>query len=927
MLRNYCLANLSVIVTFLIVQCKILPADDFEFFEKQVRPLLIEHCYECHSADEQSGSLRLDSATAMTQGGDTGPSIVKGDAAGSLLVRAIEYTDLNLQMPPEGKLAETDIAAIRKWISNGAADPRIQSAPSSTKSSAMSLEEARKFWSFQQVSKPSVPSVSEKNKQWPKTPIDNFILASLEKAGLQPAPKADKRMLIRRVTFDLTGLPPTIQEVENFVNDSSENAFEKVVNRLLASVQYGERYGRHWLDVARYADSNGLDENLAFGNAWRYRDYVVKSFNDDKPFDRFLQEQIAGDLLPDACTESKTGTGFLALGAKVLAEPDREKLTMDTIDEQIDATSKAFLGMTIACARCHDHKFDPILQEDYYGLAAIFKSTKTFGDTNEGAIKHWFEHSLASDEEKATIKKIDAEIQKAKSAATSFKNESISRIREEAESRAAKYLAAATQFSPGDSLALVEQIAEPLGLHARMLYHCRLHLAYTDDAIVRRWNRLSKSESPEILESVFQRLFDATKASESADDTAPSEVDEANSPDEFPEVEIKLAAEALADKSGFLTVPPQVEYAFNAETLATYYALMETARKLESKAPDEAAVMGVQDGTVLESLPLHIRGDHRNVGDPVQRGFPQAFCVEDVQLPAQQSGRLELANWLVAKENPLTSRVYVNRIWGWHFGRPIVGTTENFGLLGNKPTHPELLNWLAAGFIEQGWSTKWLHREIVLSQTYQMASVNPNAASDLDPENSLLWKFPMRRLDAEEIRDSILATAGKLDITVGGKTVPLRNKQFVFNHTSVDHTKYDSLRRAIYLPVIRNNLYPFFAQFDFPDPTMPTGKRQSTVVAPQALLMMNDPLIMDAAESFALLVLSWTSESKHRVDFAYRSALSRSPTKLETDRALEFLNPSPADDLQSLSDESEERSRWSLFCQSLMLCNEFVYVQ
>jgi hypothetical protein len=352
---------------------------------------------------------------------------------------------------------------------------------------------------------------------------------------------------------------------------------------------------------------------------------------------------------------------------------------------------------------------------------------------------------------------------------------------------------------------------------------------------------------------------------------------------------------------------------------------MEEARLLESSAPDERAVMGVSDGQVLVSLPIHIRGSHRNLGRPVRREFPAAMRTSSVRpvFPRDQSGRLELAQWIASSSHPLTARVYVNRIWRWHFGRGIVATTENFGSLGDRPSHPELLDWLARYLMESGWSTKQLHRLILSSNTYQMQSQHdaPGAAEQMDPENKLLWKFRLRRLEAEAIRDALLATAGRLDYRLGGKTVPLRNRQFVFNHTSIDHTKYDSLRRAIYLPVIRNNLYDFFTQFDFPDPTMPTGNRQATVVAPQALLMMNDELVMDAADGLARRVLNAYSLDEQRLDYAYLLTLGRKPTPRELDRGLAFLRK-----LVAQHQELDELQRWSLLSQSLLTCNEFLYV-
>jgi hypothetical protein len=374
-----------------------------EFFEKRVRPILVERCYECHAGAETQGGLRLEDRQGLRRGGDSGPSLVLGHPDDSLLISAVRYKDPDLQMPPSGPLPAGEVAILEQWIASGAADPRERQADSGgERPSGMSIDDGRRFWSMQPLADPQVPS--NDGNAWVQTPIDAFVLSSLQHAGLEPAPIAPRRELLRRMSLDLTGLPPTPDELESFEQDTAPGAVDRCIDRLLSSPQYGVRYGRHWLDVARYADSNGLDENIAFGNAWRYRDYVIDSFNQDKPFDRFVEEQLAGDLLPDADRESTTGTGFLVLGAKVLAEPDREKLEMDTIDEQLDTIGKAFLGMTLGCVRCHDHKFDPIEQKDYYALAAIFKGTKTFGDSNYGAIKHWNEISYATAEERERLK-------------------------------------------------------------------------------------------------------------------------------------------------------------------------------------------------------------------------------------------------------------------------------------------------------------------------------------------------------------------------------------------------------------------------------------------------------------------------------------------------------------------------------------------
>jgi hypothetical protein len=898
-----------------------------EFFERSVRPLLVQHCAECHDNGKAEGGLSIASREALLKGGDSGPAIVSGEPDKSRLIDAVRYKNLDLQMPPKGAMPAADIQALEKWVSMGAPDPRTaEVATGHVPLRGMSIEAGREFWSMKPVVRPAVPVVAD--NEWVKTPVDAFIRAKLDEQGLKPAAAADRRTLIRRATFDLTGLPPTVEEIDAFVADESPDAFERVIERLLASPQYGVRWGRHWLDVARYADSNGLDENLAFGQAWRYRDYVIDSFNSGKPFDRFLIEQIAGDLLPDATAETRTATGFLVLGAKVLAEPDREKLVMDTIDEQIDTVGKAFLGLTLGCARCHDHKFDPVLQSDYYALGAIFKSTKTFGDTNTGAIKHWNEFALANDAEREAMKPVEAAIAEKQKAASSFKSTAMAKVREAARANAARYLAAAAGLRPGMSLKDEEPVALARGLHPRILHHCRLHLSYhEDDPLFDKWRELAAVGDEAGIEAHYQKLFadaDAAMAdAKKADPKATKVADE----------RLEAARAALNDAAGFLAIPPQAEFAFDAATLAEYHRLAEESRVLESASPDLASAMAVGDGTVAATLPIHVRGSHRNLGTPIARGIPEVLktSTPNPEFPAERSGRLELANWMASGEHPLTARVFVNRVWRWHFGDGLVGSTENFGALGDRPTHPELLDWLASEFVRGGWSTRDLHRLIMRSSTYQMASRHPEGAlaKNVDPENQLLWKFPMQRLEAEEIRDGILAIAGRLDDRVGGKMVPLRNRQFVFDHTSIDHTKYDSLRRAVYLPVIRNNVYTLFEQFDFPDPTMPTGSRSETTVAPQALFLMNSELVLDSAAALARMVLEEGATDEARLLVAYRKVLGRLPNAQEAGEAKLFLAEASARHLtrSDAVETSAVEQAWALLCQSLLVSNEFLYVR
>ncbi len=789
--------------------------EHLEFFEKRIRPVLAERCYECHSAaaKKSKGGLTLDTRDGVLKGGEAGPVLVPGDPEKSRLIEAVRYHNRDLQMPPKSRLPAEQVRDLEQWVKLGAPDPRVEPVAQSTAKRGLSVQEGRQFWAFQPLLNQAPPPIGNRQSAI-GNPIDAFINAKLAEKKLTAAPPADPRVFIRRATFDLTGLPPTPEETEAFVRACSsignrQSAIGNLIDRLLASPAYGERWGRHWLDVARYADSNGLDENVAFGNAWRYRDYVVNSFNADKPFDRFVQEQIAGDLLPAEGTpqrhEQLTALGFLSIGPKLLAEPDKVKLEMDLIDEQIETLGRAFLGMTIGCARCHDHKFDPLPTADYYALAAIFKSTRTMDDLK--TIAKWHEPEVATPAERAVVE------------------------------------------------AHQKQVVEQKAAIAKL---------------------------------------------------------------------VASANKSLVTDKGLKEVPKTPETQYPTNTVAELKQLREALATLEKDAPELPSTMGVMDATnIVKALPIHIRGSHLTLGQPAPRGFPQVMQVANrrAEMPAQQSGRLELARWLASAEHPLTARVMVNRIWRWHFGQGLVGSTDNFGVLGDRPSHPELLDWLAHRFIAEGWSVKAMHRLIMSSAAYQRAT-RPTAdtrRSVVDSENRLLSHFPLRRLEAEEIRDAVLFVAGSLDRTMGGKTIPVKNREFFFNHTSKDATTYDSPRRALYLPVVRNNVYDLFEQFDFPDPAVPNGNRNATVVAPQALLMLNSDLVGKAAEKFAVGLLASVSDDTRRIELAYQKAYARPPTAKELARAKKFL-------ADFKPDSAASPNAWTVLCQSLLAANEFIYL-
>ncbi len=804
---------LSLIVlspVLLLVITAVVPsavADDEDVFRQVVAPLLAEHCLQCHGDEAQEGNLRLDTFAGFAAGGTAGPVVVPNLIEESLLVSAIEYADEALQMPPDGKLPDDAIAAIKSWIANGAHHPDGDLTPRPVEP-PFDVEEARTFWAFQPPTRPVVPSVRDAARV--KSPIDAFVISRLEADSLPSNEPATKTELIRRATFDLTGLPPTPAEIDAFVYDQSPQAYRRVVDRLLDSPHYGERWGRHWLDVVRYADSNGLDENVAHGNAWRYRDYVIASFNADEPFDQFLREQIAGDLLIDDSTpedrrnELLTATGFLALGAKVLAETDKVKLQMDIVDEQIDTLGKAFLGMTFGCARCHDHKFDPVSQADYYAMVGIFKSTHTMESLK--TIAKWNENAIATgyDKEKSEQHQRQLETKKA----------DIERVVAEAQ------VAVATA---------------------------------------------SGSDTASVAE------------------------------DQFPE----SSKQQLA-------------------------SLREELRQLEASVPVLPTAMGVIDGEVA-SARINVRGSHLTLGRRVQRGVPVVFHdASELQIDAAESGRKQLADWLTDRSHPLTARVLVNRIWRWHFGRGLVATTENFGHLGTPPTHPELLDWLATELVEQGWSLKHLHRTIMLSSTYRQSSNVNEAASAVDQENHLLWRFNPRRLEAEEIRDSVLFVSGLLDDKQGGSILNVGNREFIFDHTSKDNTSYESFQRSVYLPVIRNNLYDVFALFDYTDAAVPNGDRSTSTVAPQALYLLNSPLFLNASSKLSARLLSECPNDEARVQRLYQLAFGRAATADEIQRTLAFAQQFAAAVPQQ--DEKQDAA-WTAICQSVLASNEFVYVR
>jgi cytochrome c553 len=727
-----------------------------DHFEKKVRPLILAKCINCHGPEKNKGGLRLDAA-GIAKGGESGKVLVPGKPDESLLIQAVRQTG-DLKMPPKGKLKDQEIADLAAWVKAGAAwpnAPTIAPIPVLEQSRASFTSVQKAFWAFQPVKPTTLPSV--RNQAWVKSPLDRFILARLEAAGIAPAPQADKRTLLRRVTYDLTGLPPTPAEVDAFLKDESLEAFEKVVDRLLGSPHYGERWGRHWLDVVRYAETTANDANAVMRYAWRYRDYVVHSFNSDKPYDQFAVEQLAGDLLPPTGNltrdaEAVIATGFLMIGPKALAETDKEQSRRDIIDDQLDTTGRAFLGLTLGCARCHDHKFDPIPAVDYYSLAGIFRSTEVFSDENRNATM-WQEWPLLQ--------------------------------------------------LPGEQPVMV---------------------------------------------------------------MAPKESRPAN-------------------------------------------------------------------------LHVALRGDYQKKGILAPRRFLQILAGEGhAPLTTAQSGRLELARWIASKSNPLTARVQVNRLWQHHFGSGLVATSDNFGARGEKPSHPELLDYLAGEFAANGWSMKKLHRLILLSSVYQTSANADEKALKADPNNRLLSYFPRRRLDAESIRDSLLFVSGRLNPAVGGnesgellyKEAEDINARIRPNRVQTDHPIYTtSVRRSLYLPVVRNAVPDVISLFDGADPNGVTAIRNDTTVASQALFLLNHPFVREQSLHFAKRLLADDKATDvKRVAIGYRLALGREPLDSEVKEVSDFLGVYQKKIMERGAKPEEARLKaWQSFCQTLFCRNEFLYVE
>ncbi|MBI3882189.1 MAG: PSD1 domain-containing protein [Verrucomicrobia bacterium] len=802
-----------------------------DFFEKKIRPVLVEHCYKCHSATSEKikGGLTLDTREGLLRGGETGPAIVPGDAGKSLLIEAIRYANPDLAMPPKkegGKLPEAVIRDFEAWVKMGAPDPRGGAAATVVKK--YDTSNAKSWWSYQPLRKAAVPQ--PKNSAWAKTDIDRFVLDGLEAKGLKPVADAELLTLVRRIYFDLTGLPPTPEEMDAVAKSAIGNrqlAIEQLVDRLLASPRFGEHWGRHWLDVARYAESSGRDENVTFPNAWRYRDYVVSALNRDKPYDRFILEQIAGDLLPTsnaaARAENLIATGFLAVGAKSLNETMPKQFAVDLADEQVSAVGQAFLGQTIGCARCHDHKFDPLSQRDYTALAGIFLSTDTRYGTPGGV--------------------------------------------------QGRNLGSLLELTPDAALPVV---ARPMSAteHQR------------------------KSERRDSLRAELRGILAARAPDNPNRDKAMSEMSAFDVVRVFTQVATLDAELVNYDETG---KPKTLAMGARDRSLTSAARTDGKAKGKGKGMPSPGRGRQSSGFETIADAPLFARGDVNKPGDPVPRALPALFAsVRAPAIPKSASGRLELAQWMVSPQNPLTSRVIVNRTWHWLFGRGLVASVDNFGTTGERPSNAELLDFLAAKFVADGWSVKKLVRSIVLSRAYQLASTHDDASFAADPDNVLLWRHSPHRLEAESIRDAMLAAAGALDLRPQAGSVigragdgPIggpRNRAM----TEEQVAKADHDARSLYLPIARNVPPEVLAVFDLPDASDVHGAREITNVPAQALFLLNSEFVAKQSRRLAERVLKAhpggaMEKFEERFTLACRLAFARVPDKTELDAARSLL--------------------------------------
>jgi mono/diheme cytochrome c family protein len=837
---------LAVVIAWFSVVCAAMPShavaadavpagpapspEAVRFFEAKVRPVLVDNCFQCHGEKKQEDNLRLDSRAGIIAGGDQGPAVVPGKPEESLLIQAVKHSP-DLSMPPKKQLPSEQIADLTRWVKSGAIWPDDGKPAAALPRKGMQITaKDRAHWAFQPVKVPPIPAV--KNTAWVANPIDAFVLARLEAKGLSPNPPADKRQLVRRLYYDLTGLPPTTAEVEAFVADSSPNAYDALVDRLLDSPHYGEKWARHWLDLVRYAESNSYERDDSKPNVWRYRDYVIRSFDEDKPYDQFVREQLAGDELSGPTPDRLIATGYYRLGIWDDEPADRELARYNELDDIVATTSQVFLGLTVDCARCHDHKIDPIPQSDYYKLLSFFQNVTAYHNGD-----------------------------------------------------------------PTDQLPIVADSA------AREVYN------QSADELKR--NRRQLHAAIVELDKKFRRLYLAAKVKDDQADAASV-------------AKLDFGRLILSDGQQIL----------GKEDFARYQQLRADLDSVMRQKPVGEQALGVtENGREAPDTFVLLRGNPQNHGDKVEPGFLTVLGAEKPVIPtpspdAKSTGRrTALADWIVAGKNPLTARVMVNRIWQYHFGRGIVRSPNNFGTQGDKPTHPELLDWLAAEFVQQGWRLKPLHRLIVRSNAYRMSSAGNVQALALDPTNDLFWRFDMRRLTAEEIRDSILAVSGTLNPKMFGPSIYPELPPEVLASQSVPGRNWgksspeEQSRRSIYIHEKRSLLMPLLEAFDLGETDRSNPVRFSTTQPTQSLQMLNGLFLNDQAAALAARLRKEAGgDVRQQVRLALILVTSRPPDESEIARGVKLIET-----LRS-RDQASEETALRLFCLMALNMNEFVYI-
>ena len=969
-------------------------------FERSIRPLLVRYCGECHGKTDREAELTLTTVDGLHLGGHTGAVLVPGDADASRLVQAIRYTG-KLKMPPDRRMPPRVIAELTKWVKDGGAMP--PSAVSGKHRAEAPSRADASHWSLQPIRDPRPPVVRQ--RAGVINEVDLFVRARLEAKGIAANPAADRATLLRRLSFNLIGLPPTPAELDAFQNDTSPNAYARLVERLQASPHYGERWGRHWLDAARYADSNGGGFDYVYPRAYHYRDYVVQALNADKPYDRFVIEQLAGDLLPvhpnpEAHLQQLKATGFLTLAPKGLGEQDKVKMVMDVVDDEIDVVGRSLMGLTLSCARCHDHKFDPISTTDYYALAGIFRSTQLVSDTDKNP-SYWPEREIDHPGYQA--------LREARSRRLAAKTAEIAKLVTGAEAK----LESKISFPrPVVHWTFDEESAEGMlgkGLKCQSKQDVfaatpsavpRLTFGKTNDFSISLWLRGAKGYAPKTADSivsarygkknmwfialrpgsyngVYLRHYDGKRAVDikPSSNQLPTLVDgkwhhvtftsdrngkgmvyvdgervgtapigKVSSQASFqgleeftigasvnafrgglddPAVwdrvltaaEVRRLYESGTQGKGVNDVAPNLERLFPPKVQARLAKLRGEADAIRAeKIAEPMTAMVAYDETKPTDLRVHIAGDPKHLGASTRRGFPGSIRGPRVgSLSEVSSGRLELARWITDRRHPLTARVIVNRVWQHHFGEGLVRTPDNFGWLGEKPSHPELLDWLATRFMEDGWSLKSLHRRIVQSATYRQSSAMNAASHARDSGNRLLWRMNRRRLEAEPIRDALLSVGGRLDRSMFGTFQTWKEKSFTVDNNNQKTATYDTTRRSIYLPVVRDAVHPMLTLFDFGDPNSVVPRRTTTTGAPQALFMMNNEFVAETAAAMAKRLPD--TDAATRINAIYRMCFAREPNPDERERSIRFLNSAGGG-----------ANAWKALGQGLFAMNEFIYV-